>query len=143
MEVKPYVVYTIKLEVLRHLTDINGQRTTIFTIDDKTVGDCNYRGTYRSCKFYDCSSELDVKEIMSNSGSIAIKVRYEKRMKGTKNMDGNCACDRQTWDCKETWDKTDPYAVTRITLFPKTHRSGKSFLRPFNAKVFKICFTRL
>ena len=128
------------MEVLRHISAFHGQRTTIFTIDDNTIGECKYRGTGNSCNYYDCSEQLDVREIMSNSGSIAIKVRYEKRMKGKKNMDGNCACDRQTWDCKETWDKTDLYAVTRITLFPKTHRSGKLFLRMFNAIVFIMIY---
>ena len=123
--VKPHVTYLLKLEALRHNTQ-GTTKSVLFTINDNMNGKCSFIGKDQNCKYYDCSPQLDVKEISSTSGKIAIKIQYENPLV-------KCSCDTQTRKCSENLDEDienglELHAVTRVTLFPKTHRSGNHFL---------------
>ena len=124
--VKPHVTYLVKLEVLRHNTQ-DTTKSVLFTFNGIMNGNCSFIGYKdRNCKFYDCSPQLDVKEVSSSSGKIEIQIQYE-------NPSEKCSCDTQTWKCSENLDEDienglELHAVTRVTLFPKTHRSGDHFL---------------
>ena len=123
IDVKPHVTYSAKIEVLRHYSNDKGDKNVSVIIDDKMVGECGYMD-FSDCKYVDCSLQLDlnVKEFSSNSGKLSIKIVYE-------NLSTKCSCDTKTLECTEHLNQENEnglelLALTRVTLFPKTHRSG-------------------
>ena len=126
IQVKPYVVYTIKVEFLRgNFLDGSVDQSASLTLDGLVVGgECKPWRENFDCNFLECSSQLALKEIASNTGSISVSIRYGKKSE-------YCNCDRNTWKCNISGDKnTDGsfkvHAAARITLFPKIHPSGSS-----------------
>ena len=119
-------MYTIKVEFLRgKFPDNSVDKSASITLDGLAIGgECEPDGsTQEECNFVECSSRLKIKEIASNTGSISVSVRYGKKS-------DNCHCDRSTWKCSPVGNQTPKnafkvHAFARITLFPKTHASGR------------------
>ena len=126
IQVKPNVVYTIKVEFLRgNFPDNSVDKSASITLDGLAIGgECKPDGPIQTeCNFLECSSRLRIKEIASNTGLISVSVRYGKKS-------DDCHCDRNTWKCSSVGNQTPKnalriHAAARITLFPKTHTSGR------------------
>lgn len=125
IQVKPYVVYTIKVEFLRgNFPDDSIDKSASLALNGLAVGgECKRGEESLECSFLECSSQLAMKEIASNTGSISVSIRYGKKSE-------DCYCDKNTWKCNNAVDKTTEnslkvHAAARITLFPKIHPSGK------------------
>ena len=124
IQVRPYVVYTIKVEFLRgNFPDGSVDQSASLTLDGLVVGgECKPWTENLDCNFLDCTSHVTLKEIASNTGSIAVSIRYGKKSE-------YCDCDKNTWKCntvvtENTNSSLRLHAAARITLFPKTHPSG-------------------
>ena len=126
IQVRPNVAYTIKVEFLRgNFPDNSVDKSASITLDGLVIGgECEPDGsTQAECNFVECSSRLRIKEIASSTGSISVSVRYGKKS-------DDCHCDRNTWICSPVGNQTPKnalriHAAARITLFPKTHTSGR------------------
>ena len=130
--VKPYVVYNVKLEVLRGDLEDSVEKLAELKFDDVTYGECNPPGSAYDCDFFDCSRLEEHKKVSSISGTLSVFLKYN----GNSHA---CDCDKTTWECssKETdhngyvADRSKIIAAARITLYPEPPRPGNTKFEPF------------
>ena len=108
----PNVNYLIKLEVLRNDLGGSDEKVNAIIFDGTNVGECNPPGSDYDCDFYDCTSKLTLKEVVSTTGLITIELKYVGHSK-------DCDCDKNTWECspEDSVNGRSPMvAAARITL---------------------------
>ena len=120
--VTPNELYEIRFEVLRNDLGDDGEEVKYIKIDGETVGRCKPPGGDQECDFYDCTSNLETKEVTSISGTISVELEYV-------GHSHDCDCNKATWSCEKQNDdgqgQTRIAAAARITLQRKVFAKGR------------------
>ena len=115
-------IYELRFEVLRNDLGDDGEEVKYIRIDGETVGRCKPPGGDQECDFYDCSSDLERKEISSSSGILSVELTYT-------GHSHDCDCNKATWSCEkqnnEMQGQTRIAAAARITLQRKVSAKGR------------------
>ena len=114
LEVRPDIVYSIKIEVLRNDLGDFSEKVSSIALNGEFIGDCNPDGGDYDCTFFDCARTLSTKRISSINGSIFASLTYH-------GYSWDCDCNKETWQCakEETKPGFSPMtAVAKITLTP-------------------------
>ena len=119
--VTPNELYEIRFEVLRNDLGDEGEEVKSIKIGGETIGRCKPPGDDQECDFYDCSSNLERKEVSSSSGILSVELTYT-------GHSHDCDCNKATWICeKQNNDmkgRTRIAAAARITLQQKVVAKG-------------------
>ena len=109
----PNTAYIIELEVLKNYFGADDKKVSNIKVNGKLIGECNPSGVDNDCKFYNCTSELTMGAILSETGRVLVELAYPE-------ISQQCVCNKDTWECKkDTWDGASPMvAVARFTLTP-------------------------
>ena len=111
----------LQFEVLRNDLGDEGEEVKYIKIDGETIGRCKPPGDDQECDFYDCSSNLERKEVSSSSGILSVELTYT-------GHSHDCDCNKATWLCEKQNNnmkgRTRIAAAARITLHHKVVAKG-------------------